>query len=82
MLCIIMKNLKRLHHDYSDKVSFVAISSNDVINYPEDSPEKMKEVWNSLGFSFPYLYDETKDLQKPIKLSAHPSFIYLIVTIS
>ena len=30
--------LKKLHNDYSESLSFVAISSNDVVNYPEDSP--------------------------------------------
>ena len=43
--------LKRLHHDFSEQISFVAISSNDVNNYPEDSPEKMKELRHELGFS-------------------------------
>ena len=61
--------LKRLHHDFSEQISFVAISSNDVNIYPEDSPEKMKELWRS-RFSFPYLYDETKQLLKHIKPNA------------
>ena len=47
--------LKRLHKDYSESLSFVAISSNDVANYPEDRPEKMKELWAELNFTFPYL---------------------------
>ena len=49
--------IKRLALDYLDKFNFVAISSNDIENYPQDSPEKMKELWINLGLSFPYLYD-------------------------
>ena len=36
-------------------VSFIAINSNDVENYPDDSPEKMREVAEEKGYSFPYL---------------------------
>ena len=68
------EELKKLHHDYSDKISFVAISSNDVNNYPEDSPEKMKELWIRLGFSFPYLYDETQDVAKALQAECTPEF--------
>ena len=40
-------------------VSFIAISSNDIINYPEDSPEKMKaKLLSNEGYTFPYLFDE------------------------
>ena len=68
------EELKKLHHDYSDMVSFVAISSNDVINYPEDSPEKMRELWIRLGFSFPYLYDETQGVAKAFQAECTPEF--------
>jgi len=47
---------------YSKGVSVIAISSNDVENYPEDSPEKMKLHAESLGYNFPYLYDETQEV--------------------
>ena len=70
-----MKNLK-LHHDYSDKVSFVAISSNDVINYPEDSPEKMRELWIRLGFLSPTFTMRLKMLQKHFKLNAHRVYLF------
>jgi peroxiredoxin len=59
--------------DYKSKgISFVAISSNDVINYPEDSPEKMKEVALASGFSFPYLYDETQAVAKAFEAACTP----------
>ena len=66
--------LKRLHHDFFKQISFVAISSNDVNNYPEDSPEKMKELWHELGFSFPYLYDETQTVAKAYQAECTPEF--------
>jgi hypothetical protein len=42
----------------------VAISSNDVIAYPEDGPEGMKQQAERLGFAFPYLYDETQEVAR------------------
>src|SRR5215204_1401019 len=48
----------RIANDYQSKgVAFVGISSNDVEHYPEDRPEKMKEVAEKLSYPFPYLYD-------------------------
>ena len=57
----------RLEKDYSKKINLVAISSNDIINYPQDSPLKMKELWENLGLSFPYLFDETQEVAKKYK---------------
>ena len=68
----------RLSIDYNQKINMVAISSNDIIEYPQDSPERMKELWNSLNLSFPYLFDETQQIAKNIKLNALQNFIYLI----
>ena len=48
------KELVKLSHDYKDHLDFVAISSNDIVNYPEDSPEKMKELDYCLSFSMYY----------------------------
>ena len=52
----------------------VAISSNDIIEYPQDSPERMKELWNSLNLSFPYLFDETQQIAKKYKAECTPEF--------
>ena len=64
----------RLEKDYSKKINLVAISSNDIINYPQDSPLKMKELWENLGLSFPYLYDETQEVAKKYKAECTPEF--------
>lgn len=64
-----------LIRDYQDKgVSFVAISSNDVENYPDDSPEKMKQLFATLGLTSPYLYDETQDVAKAYDAACTPDF--------
>lgn len=67
--------LVKLAKDYENKdVGFVAISSNDIYNYPQDGPEKMKEVSNTLKYPFPYLYDETQDIAKAYAAACTPDF--------
>lgn len=67
--------LVKLANEYITKgISFVAISSNDVVNYPEDSPEKMKEHALAVGYPFPYLYDETQDVAKAYNAACTPDF--------
>lgn len=64
-----------LAKDYQAKgVSFIAISSNDVENYPQDSPELMKEEADKVGYSFPYLYDETQEVAKAYEAACTPDF--------
>lgn len=64
-------------NDYLTRgINFVLISSNDVENYPQDSPEKMKELGEQLGYPFPYLYDETQDVAKAYDAACTPD-IYL-----
>ncbi len=55
-------------------INFVAISSNDVINYPQDSPELMKETAEEENYPFPYLYDETQDIAKAYEAACTPDF--------
>ncbi|NVJ45623.1 MAG: thioredoxin family protein [Cytophagia bacterium] len=64
-----------LAKDYQAKgVSFIAISSNDVENYPQDSPELMKEEAEKVGYTFPYLYDETQAIAKAYDAACTPDF--------
>ncbi|MEM9082490.1 MAG: thioredoxin family protein [Planctomycetota bacterium] len=62
--------------EYGDKddVRIVAISSNDVANYPDDSPEKMKELASRLGWNVAYLYDESQDAAKAFGAACTPDF--------
>lgn len=67
--------LVQLAKDYQPKgVAMVAISSNDVSKYPDDSPGKMRREGLAAGYTFPYLYDESQDVAKAYKASCTPDF--------
>jgi len=67
--------LVALANEFKDEgVSFIAISSNDVENYPDDSPEKMKLVAKVLKFPFPYLYDKHQEVAKAYDAACTPDF--------
>ncbi len=69
--------LVKLGNDYAAKgVKFIAISSNDVVSHPEDSPEKMKQVAAKENYAFPYLYDETQSVAKAYDAACTPD-IYI-----
>lgn len=53
-------------------INFIAISSNDVVNYPQDSPEKMKIHAKDNNYPFPYLYDETQEIAKAYDAACTP----------
>ena len=53
---------------------FVAISSNDIHNYPQDAPEHMVSFAHSHHFSFPYLYDASQDVAKAYDAACTPDF--------
>lgn len=55
-------------------LAVVAISSNDVENYPQDSPELMVEEKASAGYTFPYLYDATQEVAKAYQAACTPDF--------
>ncbi len=65
--------LVKVANEYIPKgVSFIAINSNDVEAYPEDSPENMKIVAKKLGYPFPYLFDETQEVAKAYDAACTP----------
>ena len=55
-------------------IQFIAISSNDVVNYPQDAPHLMKLKAKEEGYSFPYLYDETQEVAKSYDAACTPDF--------
>ena len=55
-------------------IGMIAISSNDVINYPQDAPELMTEFAFENKFEFPYLYDETQEVAKAYDAACTPDF--------
>jgi peroxiredoxin len=67
--------LAKIGKDYSNKdLGIVAICSNDIINYPDDSPENLREMAVRLGFNFPYCYDETQEVAKSFSAACTPDF--------
>ena len=71
----VFDGITSLANDYQGKgIGFVAISSNDVENYPDDSPELMKVTAKEQGFTFPYLYDETQEVAKAYDAACTPDF--------
>ena len=64
----------RLEEDYAESINMIAISSNDIISHPQDNPQKMREMWNSLDLSFPYLFDETQEIARKYKAECTPEF--------
>lgn len=71
----VISELVKIGYDYLDKgIGVVAISSNDIVNYPEDNPQRMKEFGLSLKFPFPYLYDETQEVAKAYDAVCTPDY--------
>lgn len=65
--------LARLARDYHPKgVAMVGINSNDVANYPADSPARMAAEAASAGYTFPYLYDATQAVAKAYRAACTP----------
>jgi len=73
----IRTGLAQLARDYLPRgVAIVGINSNDVANYPDDSPAKMKDEVKAAGYLFPYLYDESQAVAKAYRAACTPD-IYL-----
>jgi thiol-disulfide isomerase/thioredoxin len=69
------QGLVELANDYQKRgISFVAISSNDVVNYPQDAPNLMRLEAERLGYTFPYLYDESQDVALAYDAACTPDF--------
>ena len=69
----VKEELVRTANDYQGKgIRFIAISSNDVIQYPQDGPEKMREFAAENNFPFPYLYDETQEIARAYDAQCTP----------
>ncbi len=69
--------ITELGREYQAKgIGFVAISSNDVDNFPQDAPHLMKEKAKEEGYTFPYLYDETQKVARAYDAACTPD-LYL-----
>jgi peroxiredoxin len=71
----ILPRMVEVARTYQQKgIQFIAINSNDVKHYPDDAPEKMKELAQQLKFPFPYLFDETQEVAHAYKAACTPDF--------
>ncbi len=71
----VIEELVSIPVNYKEKgISFIAISSNDVISHPQDSPENMKKFAEQYRFSFPYLYDSSQDIAHAYSAACTPDF--------
>ncbi len=71
----IRSELAAISRDWIQRgVAVVGINSNDVENYPEDSPEKMKVEKQSAGYPFDYLYDATQEVARAYGAACTPDF--------
>ncbi len=67
--------LARFGSDYAGVgLGICAISSNDAATYPADGPDGMRAQSRRLGFSFPYLYDESQDVARAYGAACTPDF--------
>ena len=67
--------LARLGNDFADSdIAIIAISSNDVEAYPDDSPESMKAAAARHGYRFPYLYDQDQSVAAAYTAMCTPDF--------
>lgn len=55
-------------------VGVVAVNPNDIESYPDDRPEKMAEESREVGYTFPYLYDETQGVAQAFHAACTPDF--------
>ncbi len=71
----VQPELARLARDYADKgVALVAITANDVAQYPQDAPAPTAAAARAAGFKFPFLYDETQAVARACSAACTPDF--------
>lgn len=74
----INQGIAQVSKDYMKRgIRFIAINSNDISSYPDDSPENMKLVAKANHFDFPYLFDETQEVAKSFQAACTPDFFIL-----
>ena len=71
----VQDELARLGRDYAARdIGIVAISSNDATSYADDAPKSLAEQARQVGFTFPYLYDESQDVAREYDAACTPDF--------
>ena len=71
----VKEEIAKIGDDYKDKnLGIVAISANDIVSYPEDAPDSLREMAEELNFQFPYCYDESQEAAKAYTAACTPDF--------
>jgi peroxiredoxin len=71
----VQEELARIGREFPERgVGVVAISSNDVEQYPQDGPEAMRSEAAAAGYAFPYLFDETQEVARDYRAACTPDF--------
>lgn len=71
----VQAQLAQIGRDYGDRgLGIVAISANDADNYPDDAPDRLKEMAIELGFNFPLCYDASQETAKAYTAACTPDF--------
>lgn len=71
----VQNELAAIGKDYQNKsLGIVAISANDVENYPDDAPDQLQQMAKELGFTFPVCYDESQTVAKAYTAACTPDF--------
>jgi peroxiredoxin len=71
----VQHELANLGRDYEGTgLGLIAISSNDPEQYPDDAPERLKEMAERLGFTFPFCFDDTQAVAKAYRAACTPDF--------
>jgi peroxiredoxin len=71
----VQHEIAKIGQDYADtELGIVAISSNDPAQYPDDAPERLKDMAQRLAFRFPLCFDETQNVAKAFKAVCTPDF--------
>ena len=69
------KEIAAIGRDFAGKgIGIAAISSNDADCYSDDSPPSLRQQAEQLGFTFPYLYDETQNVARAYDATCTPDF--------
>ena len=68
------EQLARLGEDYEGRIAIAAISSNDIVAYPQDGPDEMRAQAERLGWRFPYLLDDTQEVALSYGAACTPDF--------
>ena len=71
----VRQELAALGREYQAKgVAVIGISANDVVSHPDDGPEMMAREKAEVGYTFPYLYDESQAVARAYQAACTPDF--------